>query len=164
MLVIVSGTVAWISYQSKKTALVLTLGENDTVVVTIDPYQIRGTLNSTLNYSALSNYASITVDGSSNYFGSCFQFYYIINSIDSELLNGNLKYAITESNSLNGIYTEVASGVFASDDFLNIYEDELSPNTNYYYKSYIYLDGSTNGNSLINKTINAELRARKCPR
>ena len=99
-MVIVSGTMAWLSYQSKKTALVLVLGDDDSFFITIDPYHYKGTLPSSVNYSQLSTYSSVSANNTS-LFSQNFNFYYRVNEIDEELLGGSLKFAIRRSTSLN---------------------------------------------------------------
>ena len=162
LLVVVSGTMAWLSYQSKKTALVLVLGEDDTFVITIDPYHYKGTLPSSVNYSQLSTYSSVSANNSSTASSNKFNFFYRVNEVDSELLSGSLKYAITRSTTLNGTYTEVASGTFNSSNTVNdfyVFEDTVPAETTYYYKGYIYIDGSTNNTNFVDKTVNMEFRA-----
>ena len=161
LLVVVSGTMAWLSYQSKKTALVLVLGEDDSFVITIDPYHYKGTLPSSVNYSQLSTYSSVSANNSS-VFEENFIFYYRVNEIDEELLGGSLKFAIRRSTTLNGTYTEVASGTFNSSNTAKdyfVFEDTVPAGTTYYYRGYIYIDGSTNNTNLVDKTVNMEFRA-----
>ena len=57
-----------------------------------------------------------------------------------------MKYTITKSESLNGTYTEYAEGDFSSvnsGDKLEILNESVSTGVNYYYKVYLWIDGST---------------------
>ena len=41
LIVIITGTFAWLSFRSNKTAMVLTIGDLNDAVVTLQPYQIN---------------------------------------------------------------------------------------------------------------------------
>ena len=72
--------------------------------------------------------------------------YYEVKNIDSNLRNKYMKYTITKSESLNGTYTEYAEGDFSSvssGDKLEILNESVPTGVNYYYKVYLWIDGST---------------------
>ena len=71
-----------------------------------------------------------------------------------------MKYTITKSKSLNGTYTEYAEGDFSSvssGDKLEILNESVPAGVNYYYKVYLWIDGSTGSqNDMIGRNIELE--------
>ena len=71
-----------------------------------------------------------------------------------------MKYTITKSESLNGTYTKYAEGDFSSvssGDKLEILNESVPAGVNYYYKVYLWIDGSTGSqNEMIGKNIELE--------
>ena len=71
-----------------------------------------------------------------------------------------MKYTITKSEFLNGTYTEYAEGDFSSvssGDKLEILNESVPAGVNYYYKVYLWIDGSTGSqNDMIGKNIELE--------
>ena len=159
--VIIAGTFAWLSFRSKDTAMVLTVGQIDNVRITLSPYQIKSNMGSVLDYSSgtVTNIEAINNSSSSKKF----KLYYKINTIDSNLAISSFKYTITRSSTKNGTYsiygTEGNFNGATSNSEKIILEETLSSNETYYYKVYIWLDGNSNVSSAQGKTFNAELRA-----
>lgn len=152
--VIVSGTYAWYTYSSRKSALVLTIGDLPDAKVVLKPYQINGTIEPVNSYTD-GEYTQIEVNTSSNIEMSL---YYKINELSEELINNGLKYTIVQSDSKDGTYTSVKTGDFKSvlDNKLDVLIVELSSNT--YYRIYIWVDSSIgNQTDFQNTNINVEL-------
>ena len=72
--VIVIGTFAWLSYRTQDTAMVLTVGEIDSVRVTLKPYQINSTMGSVTGYTS-GIVTEVTASNSGAYTGSFRLFY-----------------------------------------------------------------------------------------
>ena len=161
ILVIIAGTFAWLSFRSKDTAMVLTIGQIDNVRITLSPYQIKSNMGSVLDYSSgtVTNIEAINNSSSSKKF----KLYYKINTIDSNLAISSFKYTITRSSTKNGTYTKYGNdGSFSgtsSGTEKTILEETLTSGQTYYYKVYVWLDGNGDVSSAQGKTFNAELRA-----
>lgn len=159
--IIITGTLAYFTIVTDRTALVLTLGEQDEVLVTLEPFEINGTLSSTVNYTSLEDYIQVTAENFSALPKKVI-FYYRINSIDSTLINTKLKYSITSSNTIDGTYSEAKTGNFstaAEGHDLTVFEFDIPANTTIFYRVYTYLDGSQNVSSMTNSLIETEFRA-----
>ena len=164
ILSIIGGTFAWLNYRSNDTALVLTVGDINGLLVSLKPYKVDGTMTLTNNYEINSKVIDVKVDNNASTSES-FNLYFDIKQIDEELKNSNyFKYKITKSTDGN-TYTEVpgAVGNFTAANnqtIFYIYGDEIANNTTSYYKVYIYLEEDTNADqtNLTNKTFSAELR------
>jgi len=50
--IVITGTLAYFSVVTERSALVLVLGEQDEVLVTLEPFEIKGTLMSVTNYTS----------------------------------------------------------------------------------------------------------------
>lgn len=156
------GTLAWLTWKSKETALVLTVGEIDGTRVVLKPYVINESLMPTLTYDS-NEVVNIKVTNNSNKLSSKVIFYYDIHRIDSELLTENFKYMVLKSTDNGSNYSEYKSdnfiGATTSDNFV-IMEEVIPRNTEYNYKVYVWLDGSnTTSTDVQNKVFNSELRS-----
>ena len=154
VITVVSGTFAWYTYQSKKSALVLTIGDITDARVVLKPYQINETMVPVNTYEN-QVYTQVEVNTSSDIELSL---YYKINELSTELVNNGLKYTIVQSTSANGTYSLVKTGDFKSytDNKLDILTVELSSNT--YYRIYVWLDSSVGTQSnLQNLSLDIEL-------
>ncbi len=154
------GTLAWLTWKSKETALVLTVGEVDGTRVTLKPYVINENLVPTLNYNS-NDEVNIKVTNN-NKLSSKVMVYYDIKQIDSELLIEDFKYTVLKSTDNGSNYFEYKSdnfiGAKTSDNFV-IMEEVIPRNTEYKYKVYTWLDGSdTTSIDIQNKVFNSEIR------
>ena len=159
--VILAGTFAWLSYRTNDTAMVLTIGEIQSIQVTLTPYQINSSMGSVNSYTS----GIVTnIEAKNNASTSKkFKLYYKVDSIDSALAISAFKYTITRSTNKNGTYSKLGSdGSFTgvtSGSEVNILEETLTSGQTYYYKVYLWLDGSGNVSSAQGKTFTGELRA-----
>ena len=159
--VLMAGTFAWLSYRTQDTAMVLTVGDIENVRVVLSPYQINSSIGSVTSYTsgAVTNVEAVNNNTSSKKF----KLYYKVDSIDSNLAITSFKYTITRSTSKNGTYSKYGSdGNFSgvkSGDSVVILEENLSAGQTYYYKVYLWLDGSGNVSSAQGKSFVGELRA-----
>lgn len=165
--IVLTGTLAYFTIVTDRSALVLVLGEQDEVLVTLNPFEIKGTLMSTTNYTSFetneieNDYIQITAENVSS-IPKKILFYYRINSIDDSLINTKLKYTITSSTTINGTYSEVKTGNFstaAEGHDLTVFEFDVPENTTIFYRVFTYLDGNQNTTSMSNSLIDAEFRA-----
>jgi hypothetical protein len=159
--VIATGTYAWLSYRSNDTAMVLTIGDIDSIRITLSPYQITTTASPVSTYTN-EPYSSITAANAAST-AKTFNLFYKINTIADELKISSFKYTVTKST--NGTsYSSYLTGNFSTasnGNDLNIKTSESIPaGTTYYYRVYIWLD-SSGGNqaSASGKTLDCELRA-----
>ena len=162
LITVVSGTFAWFTYQSKESALVLTIGDINDSKVIIKPYQIRQSLTPVNTYTS-GVYSQVQVNNNSSN-EMLVTLYYRINQLDDVLKNNGLKYTVESSTTVNGIYTKVKTGDFTSlsgTDELSIYDMKVSSKTTLYYRVYLWLDSSAgNQNDVQNTILNVELNAR----
>ena len=94
------GTYAWLTYRSKNTAMVLTIGDINSVQITLKPYQLDMTLSPMLTYTSLDttgDYVTVTVTNSTSS-DQKYSLFYDINYIDSGLQNSSFKYTILKTN------------------------------------------------------------------
>ena len=156
------GTFAWYTFGTKKSSLVLVLGNSDDLLVTLSPFELDIVADPVTNYTSMSDYTSVVATNNKNVTAN-FKFYYDIAEIDSNLASSSMKYAITRSNSLNGTNTEIANGSFLnanSGDHRVIYEESIPTSGTYYYKIYTYLDGNqSNASSLEDKEMKISIGA-----
>ena len=156
-IVVAGGTFAWFTYQSKESALVLTIGEIDDTQIVLKPYQVTGTMTPVTTYtSGVYSTVEVSNNGKSS---SSINLFYKINELDEELIDNGLKYTIVSSTSQNGTYTEVKTGDFTSfkgQDEALIYETEVKDKL--YYKVYLWVDSSVgNQTDIQGSTLNVEL-------
>ncbi len=165
-LIIISGTFAWLSYRSKNTAMVLTIGEIDGLSVTLKPYQIQSSLSPVSTYQD-GIVIDVTADNKKAEEDN-FKLFYKINTIDDSLKSSDFKYTITKctancDNANNYSVLSQASGNFvnaSSNSNLDIYKENVPANTTYKYKVYLWIDSSGgNQSAMQNKVFNGELRA-----
>jgi len=165
--IVTVGTLAYFTVITDRTALVLVLGQKNEVLITLRPFEIKGTLMSTLDYTSFetndinNDYIQITAENFSEEPKEVY-FYYRINSIDSPLVSNATSYAITSSSSQNGTYTEVLKGNFStavSGNDLVVYKFTIPGETTIFYRVFTYLDGTQNVTAMSGATINAEFRA-----
>lgn len=161
LIIIISGTVAWLTWKSKESSLVLTVGEVNGPSISLYPYQLNGTLSPVLNYE---NVDYVQVEATNNISEKVeAKLFYNIKSIDSALISSDVKYTVTSSDSKNGTYTEYATGDFSSalaGNVLEIANISIPANSNKFYRVYLWIDGnSSNSANMQNKTLSLELRA-----
>lgn len=157
---VVGGTYAWLSYNSKKSALVLTVGDiNDTRII-LKPYEIKEVMTPVNTYTS-GVYSEVETVNNGNS-STSISLYYKINELDQNLAKGGLKYTITSSTSKNGEYEEVKTGDFSQVDTDDtdalILETKVDPSSRTYYRVYLWLDSSVgNQTALQNTNLNMEL-------
>ena len=162
LIVSITGTLAWLTYRSKNTAMVLTIGDLTGMSVTLKPYQINTTLTPTNDYST-QEYVNITANNKKTNIEK-FELYYEIDEIATELIDDGFKYTIVKSTNNWSSQTVVKTGDFStatSNSTLTIYSEDIpGNNTTYQYKVYLWID-SSDGNqaNMQGKTFKGELRA-----
>ena len=161
LIIIISGTVAWLTWKSKESSLVLTVGEVNGPSISLYPYQLNGTLSPVLNYESV-DYVQVEATNNRSKEVKA-KLFYNVKSIDSALISSDVKYTVTSSDSKNGTYTEYATGDFSSalvggtQDVANI---SIPANSNKFYRVYLWIDGnSSNSANMQNKTLSLELRS-----
>ena len=166
MLVIIgTGTFAWLSYRTNNTAMVLTVGDIDHMQITIEKYHIKREIAPELTYDLEDDDAYVSVVAVNNSsIGMLFDLFYQINTIDSALANSNFKYTVLRSTDGGNSYTEYGTGGNFSgktdNSVLDIFDDEFVPaNSEYRYKVFVWLYGNTNNSGTQGKVFNGELRA-----
>ena len=158
---ILIGTYAWLTWKSKETALVLTIGNINNIQITLKPYVIDDELLPVLSYeSGVSTNVDVVNNSSVK---KKFKLYYKINDISEELIDEAFKYTITRSVDSGNTYEVYKEGNFAgttSNSNLEILEETIVKNDNYKYKVYLWLDGDGNSQGNVQgKVFSGELRA-----
>ena len=160
--VVITGTYAWLTYRSNKTALVLTVGSMDGMSLTLKPYQITASLTPTNDYTT-EEYVNVTANNKKTK-AEIFNLYYDVTSIDSELIDDGFKYTIVKSTDSWSNQTVVKTGDFSgavAGENMDIYTETVpGNNTTYEYRVYLWID-STDGNqaNMQGKAFTGELRA-----
>ncbi len=154
IVVIISlGTYAWLSYASQKTAMVLTIGNINSIEVRLSPYQINATLAPKTQYTS----GILTTVSAANNSTSAkkIELYYDIKSISSSLTSGDFKYKIIRTND-NAAY----DGTFASATVgkKSILTQSVPAGTTYNYNVYLWIDGYSNANA-ASGSFEGDLRA-----
>ena len=162
LLITIAGTFAYLTWTKKIGRLVLRIGDLNTTEVRVSPYIIEGSFSPTLTYTG-NTYTSVRVMNNKSE-ASKIILYYDIKNIDSALVSQYMKYMITKSESLNGTYTEYTSGNFSSvatGEMMEILRESVPANTIYYYRVYLWIDGTTgNQNDMIGKNISLNFYAK----
>ena len=158
---ILIGTYAWLTWKSKETALVLTIGNINNIQITLKPYVIDDELLPVLSYeSGVSTNVDVVNNSSVK---KKFKLYYKINDIAEELIDEAFKYTITRSTDNGNTYEIYKEGNFVgttSNSNLEIIEETIVKNDNYKYKVYLWLDGDGNSQGNVQgKVFSGELRA-----
>ena len=158
---ILIGTYAWLTWKSKETALVLTIGNINNIQITLKPYVIDDELLPVLSYeSGVSTNVDVVNNSSVK---KKFKLYYKINDIAEELVDEAFKYTITRSTDNGNTYEIYKEGNFVgttSNSNLEILEETIVKNDNYKYKVYLWLDGDGNSQGNVQgKVFSGELRA-----
>ena len=158
LVITITGTFAYLEWIKKVGRMVLTIGDISTTEVRISPYLISGSFSPRVTYEG-EQYMDVRITNNENK-SNKIAVYYEVKNIDSNLRNKYMKYTITKSESLNGTYTEYAEGDFSSvssGDKLEILNESVPAGVNYYYKVYLWIDGSTGSqNDMIGKNIELE--------
>ena len=158
LVITITGTFAYLEWVKKVGRMVLTIGDISTTEVRISPYLISGSFSPRVTYEG-EQYMEVRITNNENK-SNKIAVYYEVKNIDSNLRNKYMKYTITKSESLNGTYTEYAEGDFSSvssGDKLEILNESVPAGVNYYYKVYLWIDGSTGSqNDMIGKNIELE--------
>ena len=158
---ILIGTYAWLTWKSKETALVLTIGNINNIQITLKPYVIDDELLPVLSHeSGVSTNVDVVNNSSVK---KKFKLYYKINDIAEELIDEAFKYTITRSTDNGNTYEIYKEGNFVgttSNSNLEILEETIVKNDNYKYKVYLWLDGDGNSQGNVQgKGFSGELRA-----
>ena len=162
IVVIMVGTLAWLTYRSNDTAMVLTIGEIDGMTVTLKPYQVTAALTPTNDYTT-QQYVNVTTVNKKTT-SETFKLYYQVDSIDSALVDDGFKYTIVKSTNNWSSQTVVKTGDFSTasaGNNLEIYNESVpGNNTTYQYKVYLWIDSSDgNQSAMQGKIFKGELRA-----
>ncbi|MBR7042316.1 MAG: hypothetical protein IKI04_02320 [Bacilli bacterium] len=152
------GTYAWITYRSKNTAMVLTIGDLNNVQITLKPYQLELELSPMLTYTSLDtsgDYVTVSVVNNSTT-DKKFSLFYDIHEIDSGLQNSNFRYTIKRTNDNNLTEGNFASAS-TSGEFYILEDATIPANTTYNYRVYTWL--YSNGNQQSGLSFKGDLRA-----
>lgn len=165
LLALAIGTYAWYSYQTKRSAMVLTVGEINKLRVTLTPYQFNGSITPSTTYTD-NSYTQITAVNNVTSAGKI-NVYYQINSIDAALINSGFKFTVCKST--DGTSYPSAScttGNFSSASTVTgstipvLTNASIAGNTTTYYRVYLWIDKSSgNQAAMQNKVFDGELRA-----
>ena len=162
LVALISGTMAWVTFRSKKTAMVLTIGSADNMMITITPYQKNEVIYPvSLAADAPDPFVATVTNNTSE--SKVFGFYFKLNSIDSELLSSTFKYYTMRSTDGTS-WQSMNNGLGSFTNALNsnrmyFFEDSVPSGDIYYYKIYIYIDANDNNNNLASGMADIELRA-----
>lgn len=157
VVVIVTGTFAWLTYRSNKTAMVLTIGDINNAIVTLQPYQINTSIVPNTTFTENKSVV-VNVEAKNNTnVNKKVRLYYKINEIDEE----DFRYKITRKTENGGSYSNYKDGDFSGaingQDY-EILNEEVPEGKTYDYKVYVWLNGSSNETNQ-NSSFNGELRA-----
>ena len=112
IITVIGGTYAWLSYTSKKSTLVLTIGDINDSKVIIKPYEISETMVP-VNTNTSGVYSQVKVINNNDN-KMLLSMFYVINQLDDVLINNGLKYTIVYSVTEDGDYTLVKTGDFTT--------------------------------------------------
>ncbi len=154
VLVVIVGTYAWLTYRSKDTAMVLTIGDINNIQITLKPYQLDLSLSPVLELDEEGDYVTVTVVNN-NASAKAFSLYYDIEEIASGLQSSDFMYTIIRTNDNDTIIGNFV-GANTTNNF-TILNGNIPASTTYTYKVYLWLHGDdTNAPGLAFK---GELRA-----
>ena len=102
LVIIIGATFAWLTYQSRNTSLVLTIGNVDDVMVTLSPYKLEKSLVPAVTYTG-EPYTQINVVNNSETTDTELRLFYSVNSIGSGLQNENFQYSVNLQFDINNI-------------------------------------------------------------
>ena len=149
MIVVVGGTFAWLTYSSKQSALVLTIGDINDTQIKLSPYQVTGNITpGTTHTSGVYSEVEVT-KGNNN--STSFALFYKINQLDTTLIDKGLSYTIVNTKGTTSTSDDVTvkTGKFSSliDTSKSLPEEviildtntdsTLSANTSTYYRVYL---------------------------
>ena len=159
VVVMLAGTFAWLSYRSNKTAMVLTIGDLNDAVVTLQPYQINKSIVPNTTFSE-NNSAVVNVEAKNNTnVNKKVRLYYKINEIDEE----DFRYRISRKKDDENSFTTYKNGDFSgavNGQNYEILNEEVPEGKSYDYKVYVWLNGASSENnqgSLFNGELRAEI-------
>ncbi|MBR7042091.1 MAG: hypothetical protein IKI04_01175 [Bacilli bacterium] len=165
VLIVTAGTFAWLSYRSKSTAMVLTIGDINDIQITLKPYQLDLELSPVLTYTSLDaneEYVTVSVVNNSSS-KQHFSLFYDIHEIDSSLVSNDFKYTVLKSTDNWSTSNVDTSGNFLNantTDPLYVLEAVAIPaNTTWNYRVYTWVDGTNNPN-ISNAEFRADLNAK----
>ena len=154
VLVVFVGTFAWLTYRSKDTAMVLTIGDIDNIQITLKPYQLDLSLTPELQLDTSKDHVTVTaINGSDS--SKSFSLYYDIQEIASGLQSSNFQYKIIRTNDNN-----TTEGNFASANTISnftILNDTVPAGETYTYNVYLWLYGNSSNDPGL--AFKGELRA-----
>ena len=157
IIVIITGTFAWLTYRSNKTAMVLTIGDLNQAMVTLKPYQINANIVPNTTFTENKSVA-VNVEAVNNTsVNKKVKLYYKINEIDEE----DFRYKITRKTDTENSFTDYKNGDFSGaingQDY-EILNEEVPEGKTYDYKVYVWLNGANSENNQ-GSSFNGELRA-----
>ena len=164
MVVVVGGTFAWLTYSSKQSALVLTIGDINDTQIKLSPYQVEGNISpGTDHTSGVSSEVEVS-KGNNN--STSFALFYKINQLDTTLIDKGLSYTIinkqTGAKVKEGRFSELIDTSKPLPKEVIILDTNtdatLSANTVAYYSVYLWVDSKVgNQNDIQNSTLDVEL-------
>ena len=157
IIVIITGTFAWLTYRSNKTAMVLTIGDLNQAMVTLKPYQINANIVPNTTFTENKSVA-VNVEAVNNTtVNKKVRLYYNINEIDEE----DFRYKITRKTDTENSFADYKNGDFSGaingQDY-EILNEEVPEGKTYDYKVYVWLSGANSENDQ-GSSFNGELRA-----
>lgn len=172
LIVVVSGTFAWLTYASKRSALVLTIGDIKDTQIKLSPYQINETIGPGTSYTS-GVYSNVEINKGNNS-ATSFSLFYKINSMDVVLIENGLSYTVINTMGTDSVDDDVTvkSGMFS--DLIDISKgipdkvvimnseenSSLLVNTITHYKVYLWLNSNVgNQNDVENSMLDVELNA-----
>jgi len=171
MIVVVGGTFAWLTFSSKQSALVLTIGNINNTQITLSPYQIKEEGMTPVNTYTSGVSSNVTVVNGER--SNRVTLFYKINELDTNLINNGLVYTVENSSgqvlNFNGsvrtdgkkytaTFAELLDGEVNTPDEIVIFDGDAVKNSTTDYKVYLWVDSSIgNQNNIVDSTVNVEL-------
>ena len=142
--VVVGGTFAWLTYSSKESALVLTIGDINKTQITLSPYEIRDTMTPGQTYTS-GVYSDVEVADTGTQATSVTLFYKI-NDLDTTLIDKGLAYTIidTSDNSVvkTGYFADLIDTSKTLPESVVILDEKTNSGTTSYYRVYLWIDSN----------------------
>ena len=170
VVVILGGTFAWLTYTSRKSALVLTIGDVHKTQIKLTPYEIKGNLLPSNNESG-GVYSDVTVVNGRDEDTTVTLFYKVG---EENTYSGDLKYKVVYS-TVDGVFDPsdstkiVSSGDFTPSETTDngneiVFSKKMVANKSggnhyYYYRVYVWAPNDGDNSKSQGQTANIELNA-----
>lgn len=155
------GSYAWLSFDSKGSRLSLIVGNQNSLLVEIKPYQLDAVVSPIENYQD-GILIEATAINNKNINGE-FSFYFDVESISNELKSNVFRYQLIRSSDNFSTKTTLVTGNFMAannNSPLTIYEENIPAGVTYKYKLYIWVQElNTDQSALQNKLFVANVMA-----